>query len=195
MAKVELRLRTFIPFDKVFYLADQDGNSIYFHGDGRGNEWSSLDYRTSQSFVLDTSKSDYGFSYANKVGDTTVYYYDKFNKLYKTDTKSQGTTGLGVSKYVGTDDNLYITVTCDVANPIVIGAPAINYNFQIRVTRTGSVRITGNHDGCPSYEFWRKIDSNAAKLAWNYVMDSALDLAKLAPPMEEYVDKGLSYTA
>lgn len=36
MAKVELRLRTFIPYKQVLFTTDGMGNDVYFGGDGRG---------------------------------------------------------------------------------------------------------------------------------------------------------------
>ncbi|WP_267240186.1 DUF3238 domain-containing protein [Thermaerobacillus caldiproteolyticus] len=55
-------------------------------------------------------------------------------------------------------------ITCSVANPLESLAPAIDYEFTLKVTCLGSVRITGQHDGFPAYEFWRKFDGKSAEI-------------------------------
>lgn len=51
MVKVDLRIKTFIPQDEVFFFADQY-YSYYFVGDNRDESFSSSSYRTYGSISL-----------------------------------------------------------------------------------------------------------------------------------------------
>ena len=197
MAKLELRLRTWIPQDKVdSYIRDATGK-IYFKGDNRRSAaWSTLAYRTSHSFVIDTSPANYRVTATPKVNDTTVIY-ESVSGSVGEQTAGQEPTCLSYKKRVEAGI-LYLDVKCHCANPMVPLAPHIDYEFTLKITRTGSVRITGRHDGFPAYEFWRNIEGKAGGPELVYTHNPLVtgDTVKsLYPPMDKTVDQGLSYTS
>ena len=198
MAKLELRLRTWIPQDKILYESKGGGRITYFKGDARRSAmWSTLAYRTSNAFTIDTSKANYGLEETTrKVSGSTALHY-LWGNLVDTETTPDTQQGLSFTYRVREDDNLYIIAKCDAANKLVPLAPAINYHFEIKITRTGSVRIKGQHDGFPAYEFWRSIEGKASGPQLVYFHNPLVTkdgILSLAPPMEYSVDKGLSYT-
>jgi len=195
MANLELRLRTFIPYDKVhFSNTSGGGGSTYYGGDNRSEQWEGS-YRTSQRFVIDTSKKDYSVQSFRDTGVTKQLLYLN-GKLIKTNEKKAPVTGITYTKRVVNDD-LYLDCQLDSTIPFVPFAPAVNYDFTIKVTRAGSVRITGRHDGFPAYEFWRKLDGKSPQLV--YLHDprkTGHTVNALFPPMDiTGVNQGLSFDA
>lgn len=201
MARLKLRLRTFIPSEKVFF-SSVDITSTYYAGDKRTEAlWSTNDYRTVHAFSIDTSKKNYGLVEVKNLvkGSTRLVYVA--NKLVDTKSSKDLTTntGLTYSYQVKSDDCLYITVKCHAKNQLVALAPAIDYNFVIKVTRTGSVRITGKLDGFPAYEFWRQIEGKAKgpELVYSHIPKvNRFTVLTLAPFLgDKSVDVGLSYNS
>lgn len=190
MAKLELRLRSWIPDNKVTFLGRT------FGGDNRKDAmWSTLAYRLSQSFVIDTSTPTYTVSMNRKINPTTEYYSDGTSKTFYQD--ADAIYDVSYRKiYVKETDALHLLCVASVANPAVKGAPTVDYTFDIKVTRPGSVRIIGHHDGYPNFEFWRKIEGKASgpELIYNYKHGNKGPSA-LAAPAEMSVDVGRSYTA
>ncbi|ANB55724.1 hypothetical protein GFC29_3221 [Anoxybacillus sp. B7M1] len=191
MAKLELRVRTFIPHQRIFFT-ETATSYIYYRGDNRNEAWEGS-YRTSQRFVIDTSPSNYSVSAYADTGTTVREVYDKTTgKLISTSSAKASTSGLTYKKRVE-DGILYLDIKCSVANPLELLAPAIDYEFTLKVTRLGSVRITGQHDGFPAYEFWRKFDGQSAELVWSHdPRDTGEGIYSLFPPMEHSIDKGLA---
>lgn len=194
MAKLELRIRTFIPHDKLFFQKTSGGGtSIYYGGDNRNEKWEGS-YRTSQRFVIDTSKKDYAVTSYKDTGVTEQLLYLN-GVLRKTNRKKAPTTGITYTKRIVNDD-LYLDCKVNSSIPFVPLAPAINYEFTIKVTRPGSVRITGKHDGFPAYEFWRKLDGKSPQLV--YLHDprkTGHTIKSLYPGLDVSVNKGLSFDA
>ncbi|WP_068983852.1 DUF3238 domain-containing protein [Lysinibacillus xylanilyticus] len=193
MTKLELRLRTFLPFKYVEHPIHP--KTSRFHGDTRKEaDWNSTKYRTSQSFSIDTSKANYGVKGTAKVGQTIQEDLVKGKwKVTKKETASE--SGLQYNTNI-LDDVLYINCKCAMKNPLVKLAPAIDYTFVIKVTRTGSVRIKGQRDGFPAYEFMRKIYSmkKGPEVIYSAVPESPKEIGGLYPFLNsEWVDVGRSY--
>jgi len=193
MAKLELRLRTFLPFKYVEHPIHP--KTSRFHGDTRTKaDWKSTAYRTSQSFSIDTSKANYGVKGTAKVGQTIQEDLVK-GKWKVTKRKTASKDGLTYNTNI-IDDVLYINCKCAMKNPLVALAPAIDYTFAIKVTRTGSVRIKGQRDGFPAYEFMRNITSmkKGPEVIYEAVPESAKEIGGLFPFLKsEWVDVGRSY--
>lgn len=191
MAKVELRLRSFIPHSKIFY-AETPSSYVYFRGDNRNAAWSGT-FRTSQIFVIDTAPSSYSVQHTPDTGTTHQDNYDKVSgTLISTQSGKASTSGLTFTKRVE-NGILYLDCKCAVGNPLVLVAPDIDYEFTLKVTRNGTVRITGDHDGFPGYELWRKIDSGSSRLVWSYdPIAAGKDINALLPPMDKSADKELA---
>ena len=185
MTKLELRLRTFIPDERVRFTKSGD-TEVWFNGDGRGSQWEGS-YKTSQRVTIDTSKSDYGLNFYKDIGETIRTVYDD-GELISTIRETAPLSGLTASYRISSDD-LYIDVTGHADNPLAPSA-AINYAFTIKVTRAESVRITGSHDGFPAYELWRKISTRTyPEQCWYYnPYDNGATISNLFPPMEKTVD-------
>lgn len=202
MAKVSLRLRAWIPQSEVRYHSDQYYNYFYVGDNRNGPLWSTIAYRTSLSFDIDTSTSNYTVTSAKNVNKSISRVYDRTGKLLATyDEGTASASGITYKKRVGTDDALYLDVVHSVANPGVTVAPPIKYEFTLKLTRTGSVRITGKHTAFPALEFWRKIEgknngANGTELVYFYDPRKTGDTPfSLLKGMNRTVDKGLPYTS
>ena len=66
---------------------------------------------------------------------------------------------------------------------------SIDYEFTFKVTRSGIIRLTGQHDGFPGYELWRKDDGENPRLLWSHLTNETK--ASLAFPMEHNIDENL----
>lgn len=190
MAKLVLKLKTFIPHAKVLF-SESNNRYIYFRGDIRNASWTGT-YRTLHQFTIDTSTSNYTVTPVKDTGTTYRNTYDILGKLVSTSSGKASTTDIKYTKRVE-KNILYLDCVISSSNPLVPGSPAIDYVVTLKITRPGSVRITGKHDGFPAYEFWRKFDGKAAELVYNYdPRTTGGTLANLLPPMDKSVDKGLS---
>lgn len=189
MVKFDLRIKTFIPQDEVFFFADQY-YSYYFVGDNRDESFSSSSYRTYQRFYIDTS--NYSITPYKNTGTTYMRMYRNSNgELISTDSDKASTSGLTYTTEVK-NGYLYIYASCDVGNPMV-PSPNINYEFTIRISRDGSIKVTGKHDGFPAYEIWRKIDTKSSELIYLHdPRDTGETIFSLGPPMEHSVDASKS---
>ena len=186
MAVLELRLKTFIPMAKVHY-AETPSSQIYFGGDNRNASWDGS-YRTYQKFTIDTGPTDYSVSYYEDTGTTYRYTYDLFGNLIGTSSGKAPLSDLSYTKRIS-GGNLYLDCRVSSSNPLVAGAPAIDYEFTVRVNRTGGVQLTGKHDGFPAYEFWRKKSGGSAELIWSHdPRKTGEGLGSLLPPMEHDVN-------
>lgn len=193
MAKLEIRLKTFIPFDRVLFTGNLNGNISYFSGDNRDRSYASTSYRTYQRFEIDTAPNNYSVIHTRDTGTTHYTEYDKNGVLVKSESQKAPVTGLTYTKRVGSDGILYLDCVCDAANPFLPGSPAINYEFTLKVTRLGSFRITGKHDGFPAYEVWRKFSDRGAELIYLHdPRDTGESLNSLYPPMEHDVNAAKS---
>lgn len=197
MAKLTLRLKTFIPDKYVFYGNLPREGAIYYGGDNRNSSWNGT-YRTIQEFTIDTSSSEYSVSPFKDTGTTYEYFVPLGTNDYQLKkSKKASTTGLTWTKeYNEKDDCLYLKCKCSVANPLVPLAPAIDYDVTLKITRVGSVRITGKHDGFPAYEFWRKFDGKPAQLVYLHdPRETGHNIGHLGGTLDVSVDQGLSYDA
>ncbi|MDF0725777.1 DUF3238 domain-containing protein [Cytobacillus sp. S13-E01] len=186
MAVLELRLKTFIPQSRILF-SESPSLTVYFGGDGRSESWDGT-YRTYQKFTIDTAPTDYSVSYYEDTGTTNKYTYDSLGKLISTETGKAPVTDLSYTKRVSGG---YLYLDCVVAsnNPLVAGSPDIDYQFTIRVNRSGGVLLTGNHDGFPAYELWRKKSGSSAELIWSHdPRDTGEGIGSLFPPMEHPVN-------
>lgn len=186
MAVLELRLKTFIPQSRVLF-SDSPSLTVYFGGDGRSESWDGT-YRTYQRFTIDTAPTNYSVSYYENTGTTHKYTYNSLGSLIDTETAKAPLSDLSYTKRVSGG---YLYLDCVVAsnNPLVGGSPNIDYNFTIRVNRSGGVLITGTHDGFPAYELWRKKSGYSAELIWSHdPRDTGETINSLFPPMEHSVN-------
>ena len=70
---------------------------------------------------------------------------------------AKSTLWIDKTEWLG-DRKIAVTCKCESANPLLIGAPAINYTFVITIDRTDishpKYSLTGQHDGFPAYEIY-----------------------------------------
>ncbi|WP_100330545.1 DUF3238 domain-containing protein [Bacillus xiapuensis] len=188
MAIVELRLKTWIPQSRVVFFANEEG-SVVFHGDGRNESFLSDKYRTHQRFRINTA-GNYGVKATKNTGYTIKERLDARGKLIDKDTKKAPRSDLTYKKRV-VNGILYLDCVCHSKNPFIPYAPAIDYKFTIKLTRSGHIRITGNHDGFPGYELWRKIGDQKPQLIWSHnPRKTGETMGSLYPPMEHPVNVG-----
>lgn len=191
MARVELRMRTFIPYD---HIPSPTNSNQRFLGDVRKSAiWGSSAYRTSQSWIVDTSSSTNFITAASK--NTGITYKQRYeNGKWVTRWEDQAPLGgLSYSAYTNNGD-VYIRCKCNSRNPLYLAAPAIDYLFTIKVSNAGSVRITGNHDGFPAYELMRRnyTRGTTPETIYLYMPKSKEDAWKLFPNMDISVDKSVT---
>lgn len=190
MAKFTLKLRTWIPASRVLFL-DSSVSKVEYGGDGRSESWSGT-HRTQQTITVDTAPTNYSVSVTPNIGTTYKYITTKATGKVETQTGKAPTSDLTYSNKRVEGDILYFDVACASANPLQVGAPDVNYEFTIKVTRGGIMRLTGKHDGFPGYELWRQNDGGTARLLWSHdPRDTGEGLGSLYPPMEHDVDENL----
>lgn len=191
MARVELRMRTFLPY---LHVASPVNSNERFLGDPRQAPiWSSSAYRTSQSWIVDTSKPTKFIESAGKNTGWTIREKYENGKWTVNGTKKALTSDLTYTAYYQNGD-VYINCKCSSSNPLVPRSPAIDYQFTIKVSNAGSVKITGKHDGFPSYELMRKnyTRGTAPETVYFFKPNSVKDIYKLFPDMDVTVNKSLT---
>lgn len=188
MAIVELRVKTWIPQARVLFSETPSGATTWFHGDNRSESWDSMSYRTHQRFRIDTAATDYYVNATKNIGITTQVNKDRYGNTTSTQTAQAPLSDLTYKKRVE-GDILYLDCVCHSSNPLALGAPAIDYEFTLKVTRSGHFRVTGKHDGFPGYEVWRKIGDRSPELIWSHdPRETGESESSLFPPMEHSVD-------
>lgn len=189
MAKFDLKMKVFIPASRVT-LYDTSATKIQYGGDGRNQSWNGK-YRTMQLLTIDTAPTNYTVSHSKDTGTTYEYTIDKATGKETVRYDKAATTGITYAKRVS-DGFLYIDIEVDCGNPLQPDAPNINYQFTIKVTRSGIIRLTGKHDGFPAYELWRQDYGETPRLLWTHDhRDTGETSISLGPPMEHSVDVNL----
>lgn len=76
-------------------------------------------------------------------------------------------------------------INAAVNNPLMPGSPDIDYNFTMRINRNGGVLLTGDHDGFPAYELWRKRSGEKTEQIYFYdPRKFGKGITSLFPPMD-----------
>lgn len=180
---VTVRLMSFIdepsvgdPYSSCDFLGDGDRNFSYY----------SSAYRTWQQVKIDFAS---GIArYTEDMGTT--------HKVCPDGSRDSGTASLSGLSWDADSFNsssINFQLIIDAANPLS-AAPAINAELDITVYKgsgstTGTTAVTGQHDGFPNYELWRKDGSLYPDAVWLWDASSHNDgLGSLFPPMEHNID-------
>ncbi|MEK3877858.1 DUF3238 domain-containing protein [Paenibacillus sp. FSL M7-0420] len=181
---VEVRTTAFI--DDAWYLYGYGANGVttlYFEGNNRGFNYFTLD---------DNSKFKMCHHIAVDFGANTVKV---FKDVGPTRSKEVLSATGQVVKYTSgqthsndmshsytisaTEANIYLRGAA--ANPLVNFAPDIDWEYNVKVKKDGTVTVTGKHDGFPCHEIWKRVD-NATPVALHLFTKQTH--YSLAPPME-----------
>lgn len=190
MARVEIRVRSFIPMAYAYRPGFLPQN-VRFLGDNRNNaDWNSTKYRTSQSWIVNTDGNiPFIESSGKKIGET-VRQEKKNGKWVTTSRKTASTNGLTYTTvYTQHDGAMYISCKCESANPLQTASLDIDYEFNIKVSKGGSVRVIGTHDGAPAYEILRRNYTRGTSPETIYFFNPPnMDFKKLSPGFSQRID-------
>lgn len=108
-------------------------------------------------------------------------------RLNSDGTKDYGKAGTDNIKLIDIStksDKLSFRAIGSAGNPLVDGAPAIDYDMKFEVDKNGLVCTSGRHDGFPNYEIYKQVDGNYPVPLLTYDHGSK-DAFSLFPPMDE----------
>lgn len=173
--EVKVRVKTFIPEP----YADHPIWDDKFHGDDRSFSYSGSS-RTRHDITVDFDNED--VSESKFIGRTcTVDPADNCARASES--------GLQIDdiKWNSAKDKVTFKLTCACANPLVPGAPTIDYEMFVTVYKKDlRVCVYGEHDGFPNYEVW-KYDYDKGRSFAIYTYDHGNQTAwSLAAPMDQY---------
>lgn len=172
--KVRVRVKTFIPEATI-----KDPKGDYFHGDDRGFSYTGSS-RTKHDVIVNFDTGS--ITESKSIGKTcTVDPANNCARAPESDLQLENV------KWNSAKDKVTFTMTCSSANPLVSGAPAIDYIFNVTVYKNDlRVCVYGDHDGFPNYEVY-KHDYEADRTTAIFTYDHGDQTAwSLFPPMEEF---------
>jgi hypothetical protein len=177
--------------DAWLLFAIEPTQTVYFEGDNRSfNPYTAntFNFRTAQQIEIDfTSRSI--AAYANTGFTTRKIVYPNGQTEYTTAHAS--TSGITCTNISWGSGQVSFHLAVDSSNPLVLGAPAINYDFDVTVYSDGTVKVTGAHDGFPAYEMYKCINNGSS---WYTIYqynpyDNGKDVSALAPPEDVSVSR------
>lgn len=168
-----------------------------FRGDNRtfsSSDSSGVTYRTKQylTFKVDNASMSYE-AYAD-TGVTVRRDVNVFTKEVSETAAKASTSGIttqyGPDNYVvgGASDRLQVRCSGSAADPLIPGAPAVDYEFLLTLYRDGTIKVDANHDGYPCYEVYARLNSGSWKTLYQFTQGNPTNLF---PPMEVRANKSL----
>ena len=137
-------------------------------GDNRSFASNGGTYRTSDRFTVKTSTGAVSGNYSG-------------NGIGKTFGRFQGTGHVGHTS-TSTDNGTTVNASAHALNGLHAPPLGIDYHLQIDVSKDGKVRVSGTHDGYPSYEGWVYEEGKDPRLVHKH--ESSGNMGDLAPPEE-----------
>ncbi|MEC0373705.1 DUF3238 domain-containing protein [Paenibacillus chibensis] len=192
-----IRIVTFIPDAWVLAPYQEEFYSYSYEGDNRSfnpNTANTQNFRTAQQLNVE---------FNNNGGDYTPYVQTGITNLQRRENLT-GKTSILFSGHASTDglktsviqssikgetsDYYHFRCTCNIKNPLEY-APAINYDFDIYVHKSGGIQFSGRHDGFPAYEVYAKnaLTSNWKTLYQYNPYDHGKSIFDLADGMSQSV--------
>ncbi|CCF15454.1 hypothetical protein BLGI_3396 [Brevibacillus laterosporus GI-9] len=176
MGNFIITFKTFIPEAKI----EEPVWGHWYKGDNRGFDFYGS-YRTKQKIVI---------NFDNKTIEDKPYIGETHN-LTTGETGTAPTSDLKLLDVQWSGSNqVKFKVVCSSKNPLVKGAPAIDYEFKVTFKSDGTGFIEGLHDGFPNYEVYINTSSSLGRnknVIYTYGHKNESPRA-LFPPM----DKGVS---
>jgi hypothetical protein len=179
-------MRTYIPFE----------NALNFVGDNRGPRQNGGTYRTEQIVRIETNPNVKDNPLISHSANTGVTMMITPNGIVSSKSDPSGKFNADVMRTENNNgDNATINLSGSASNPLVLFAPAIDYNINISIMpgqngESDNVEVKGTHDGFPAYEIWVESDGKEGKLIYNYTPgNNSTDMLKLYPPEDVNIKK------
>jgi len=187
---VDVKIVTFIP-EKWINLLGQSvtdaDHGVQFNGNNRG--FTSVygeNFKTYQILSINTSDLSQNY-YHEETGQTIkrtwitsptnayAYQYDQVSTSCLSHTKDAS----------GSDWVRYI-MHGDCANPLMDGAPAINWEIKLTIHKDGTVHAYGDHDGYPNFEIYKSYDGGS----WTKIYTKSHgSISNLGPGLDVHFDE------
>jgi len=203
LEKYKVTGRSFIPMATLtnpWYTPNFSATS--FAGDNRRSiELNTTAFITEQKVNVDFDNRS--VSYSNNTASATKAL-DKAGKVIETSEEAPaGPVPTFDKSFLQNGNSATIHLSIDAPNRLVAGAPAINYQFDVTITRsadkkTFDYQVKGSADGFPAYELWITDETNNQSfLLFNRTPTATGETPRaLSPPMEhKYNLKGNSKTS
>lgn len=153
-----------------------------FEGDNRDfSKEPNASFRTKQYLTFDFNNAGSTWTANADTGTTTQkdYYLKTGQTTYMSAKASPN--DLSAQIVIGNKDEIQLRCKCSSANPMVPGAPPIDYDFFVSATRNGVVALSGSHDGFPSYEMYARVNNGGWQNIYQFTQTS---MEKLAGEMD-----------
>lgn len=163
---VKLRAATFIPL--TWLDSPRRGEeTIQFQGDDRGFTPYAVNTgrsRIEQEVVIDLSRQ--------KCLEYTDTGHSK-ERIEQADGSTKVRTGKADTSAITVTDidwnnGCELVMSTEAANPLVEHAHPVSYEAQATVNADGSIRLTGNHDSFPCFEFYSQTDFGSFSILYTY---------------------------
>ncbi|GAB6991813.1 DUF3238 domain-containing protein [Paenibacillus pini] len=162
---VSVRITAFIPDEWITFM-QTSAVKILYKGNNRGfkyetenepDKWK-LCSHINVNFLAKTVTHYAG------VGPTTERTVDiKTNEILRPDITGQASSDgvrMTSSSFQANGDYADFTLKAAVNIPTFNPSPDIDWEYNVRVYKTGKVTVTGKHDAYPAHEVWKKVDSS-----------------------------------
>jgi Protein of unknown function (DUF3238) len=183
--KFTLVARTFIPADKLIVPKYIPSNAYAFGGDNRNcYDAYATKFRTEQKEVIDFNNQN--VSILTNIATPTIAYDKKGNQI---DKSNPAKAGPDPTSMFYDNNTVVIKMKIDATNKLVMGAPAIDYEFKTTIEKKDDkINFTfyGFKDGFPACEIWLINNSTLQTyLLLNFTSDqTGTTVSDLWPPME-----------
>jgi len=158
-----------------------------FKGDDRKfNKDVSASYRTAQQINATFTNTGGTYTAYRNTGITTERSTNISTGNYVDSTGQADPNGITASvdtSYLlgGNSDFYKFVCDGDAADPLIPGAPAVNYHLFVSIHKSGLISIEGLHDGYPSFEVYASVNGGTWQ---NIYLFEEKTLLNLFPPME-----------
>ncbi|WP_221774377.1 DUF3238 domain-containing protein, partial [Puniceicoccus vermicola] len=177
--------RTQQKFHVIAYQpADANGlvdGAFGVNADGRGNSDRFVHIGTTKSYDPSSSLDSSGNLNQQALADTIV----GAPHMIAIDTAPQTDAWIESPNWIS-DRSIELTCKLDSANPLVSGAPSINYTLKVTIDRNNNTyTLEGTHDGFPAYEVY----INGSRVYEHDPLETGEGIGSLFPPEEHDVDE------
>ncbi|WP_422657047.1 DUF3238 domain-containing protein [Paenibacillus sp. EC2-1] len=156
---VKVRASVFIPMAWTDPTKDlETGNVVQFEGDSReftAYTVNTMRSRIEQEVIIDFHKKEI-FTYKN-TGITTKKVISTDDSVH-TKTGKASTEGILCTDLIWGSDDVKFQMSASASNPLNDYAPPVDYLLNVQVTKDGTVKMQGTHDGFPCFEFYKQVN-------------------------------------
>lgn len=181
---VEVRTTAFIDNDWLYFGTGANGiTSYYYEGNNRSFTYYTLNdnskFKMCHHVVVDFSAG-------------TVKVFKDVGPTRMKETLTATGEAIGYTDGQASDEKMSHSYTINAneatiylrgasANPLVKLSPDIDWEYNVKVKKDGTVTVTGYHDGFPCHEIWKRVDNGTPVALHKFNKQT---VASLYPPME-----------